>query len=233
MLSDEHIKELYAYCERKSIVYYDLQVEIVDHVANAIEEKMSNNPSISFKEALEEVHRSFGIFGLRDMVEEKTSTMRKQYGKMRRKLFWSYFTMPKIIFTVFLVVVAISIERLLPEAFLPYTVLVIGPTMVFYIFRFEFAKRKYRKKRLKKLMMTDPQFFEYSFFPFYFMIQMVIRANEKGFLYIIDKEAVHIYDYYFVMLIFIIYTISMLVRKEMLVHVNDIAKKQYPAVFAQ
>lgn len=233
MLSDEHIKELYAYCERKRIVYYDLQVEIVDHVANAIEEKMSNNPSISFKEALEEVHRSFGIFGLREMVEEKTNAMRKQYGKMSRKLFWSYFTMPKIIFTVFLVVVAISIERLLPETVLPYMVLVIGVIMVFYIFWFEFAKRKYRKQRLKKLMMTDTQFFEYSFFPFYFMMHMFIRANEKGFLYFIDKEVVHIYDYYFVMLIFIIYTISMLVRKEMLVHVNDSAKKQYPAVFAQ
>ena len=81
--------------------------------------------------------------------------------------------------------------------------------------------------------MTDPHSFEYSFFPFYFMIQMVFRANEKGFLYFVGEDVVHIYDYYFVMLIFIIYTITMLVRKEMLVHVNDIAKKQYPAVFVQ
>jgi hypothetical protein len=50
------------------VPYYDLQVELADHLANAIEEQMSSNRNLSFQKALENVHQSFGISGFAPLV---------------------------------------------------------------------------------------------------------------------------------------------------------------------
>ena len=41
MLTDEQIAALFAFCEKHLVRHYDLQVELVDHLANAIETKMA------------------------------------------------------------------------------------------------------------------------------------------------------------------------------------------------
>jgi hypothetical protein len=39
-LNQEQIEALFRFCEKKSVRYYDLQVELVDHLAERIEEEM-------------------------------------------------------------------------------------------------------------------------------------------------------------------------------------------------
>lgn len=163
MLTSEEIAELYKYCERKKVLYYDIQIEIVDHMATAIEEKMKLRPELKFKEALEEVHASFGSFGLREIVDSKTSAMSKQYGKMRRQLLRSYFTFPKIAFTFFLIVSCITIERLLPATMLPYTLLIMGGFILYAFIDQQVVTSKLRKQQKQKLLMTDPQYFDFGF----------------------------------------------------------------------
>lgn len=233
MLSDEQILELYAYCNRKSIGYYDLQVEIVDHMANAIKEKMLANPAMEFKQALEEVHISFGSFGLREIVAEKSKAMQRRYGKMRRQIFGSYFTLPRITFTLLLVVVGISFERVLPNFLLPYVLIMMGGVLIYLFIRQELMKRKFKKKQLHKLLMTDPQFFDYSFLPLILMFQFGSKFFRNGIFHITDADSIHIVEYYFAVFVFVLYIILTLVRKEMLMQVNEKARNSYPNVFAR
>ena len=97
MLSEEQIQSLFTFCEKHFVKYYDVQVELVDHLANAIEIEMQSDPKLSFEKALEKVHQSFGVSGFAPLVAEKQKQAEKQSGK----LFWNLFKLqlgwPKIL----------------------------------------------------------------------------------------------------------------------------------------
>ncbi len=232
MLTHEQIAELYKYCERKKVLYYDIQIEIVDHMASAIEEKLKNNPDLSFKQALDEVHFSFGSFGLQEIVEAKTSAMRKQYGKIRRQLLRSYFTFPKIAFTFLLIVVCITMEKVLPVSFLPYILGVMGCFILYSFIHHEILKSKLRKQQNQKLLMTDSQYFDFSFIYIMLSFQFGSEFVRMGVFGITDERVINIAQYYFSAFFFILYTIILLARKELIIRVAEKAKEKYPAVFA-
>ncbi len=231
MLTTDEIAELYKYCERKKVLYYDIQIEIVDHMATAIEEKRKANPDLPFKQALEEVHASFGSFGLKEIVDSKTASISKQYSKIRRQLLRSYFTVPKIALTFLLVVVCITMERVLPVSFLPYILIVMGGFILYSFIHHEILKRKLRKQQKQKLLMTDSQYFDFSFIYLILMFQFGSDFIKQGVFGITDEKVVNIAQYYFCVFFLILYTIMILARKELITRVAEKAKEKYPAVF--
>ncbi|SFN46353.1 hypothetical protein SAMN04487989_101598 [Bizionia echini] len=99
-LTDSHIENLYAFTRQHYVEYYDLQTELVDHMANDIEVIMDKNPTMSFEDALDKSFKKFGIFGFMDVVEQRQKAMSKIY----MKLLWNYakdwFRLPQIILTI-------------------------------------------------------------------------------------------------------------------------------------
>lgn len=231
MLTDEEIAELYKYCERKKVLYYDIQIEIVDHMATAIEEKRKANPDLPFKQALEEVHASFGSFGLKEIIDSKTASMSKQYRKIRRQLLRSYFTFPKIALTFLLAVACITMERVLPVSFLPYILIVMGGFILYSFIHHEMLKRKLRKQQKQKLLMTDSQYFDFGFIYLIFMFQFGSNFLRDGVFSITDEKLVNMAQYYFSVFFFILYTVMTLARRELITRVAEKAKEKYPAVF--
>ena len=77
--------------------WYDLQLELVDHLACRIEEEMEADRSLNFEAALAKVYKGFGLFGFAKVVQEKQD----QLQKAARRIWWSeikaFFTWPKII----------------------------------------------------------------------------------------------------------------------------------------
>jgi hypothetical protein len=100
MLSNAQTEELFTFCNKHFVPFYDLQVELVDHLANAIEQKMEADKNISFEKALAEVYAGFGALGFSSFVNSRSSLLEKQYSMSRRKLFWAYFTWPKAAVTI-------------------------------------------------------------------------------------------------------------------------------------
>lgn len=101
-LTTEQIKALYIFVERKNVKFYDLQIELADHLATEIEQKWANNPSLPFEEVLENIYGGFSLFGFQDMVQKAHRLMMGKY----QKIWWSYFKqfwkLPKIIFSLVL-----------------------------------------------------------------------------------------------------------------------------------
>ena len=62
-LTDQQIEALFAFTKKKYVHHYDVQVELVDHLATSIEEEMEKDTKISFEDALQRVYARFGIFG--------------------------------------------------------------------------------------------------------------------------------------------------------------------------
>ena len=44
-LSSNQIQQLYTFTQQHYVEYYDLQTELVDHLANSIEEQCTENPN--------------------------------------------------------------------------------------------------------------------------------------------------------------------------------------------
>jgi hypothetical protein len=62
-LTEAQIESLHMFCEFHGVKYYDVQVELVDHLASAIENRWENEPNIGFEQALNDVYSAFGVGG--------------------------------------------------------------------------------------------------------------------------------------------------------------------------
>ena len=99
-LTDTNITELYKFTRKHFVEHYDVQTELVDHLANDIEAIWEENPNLSFEKARDNSFKKFGVFGFMNVVEEK----KKQLGKRYRKVLWSYvkewFGFPKALLSI-------------------------------------------------------------------------------------------------------------------------------------
>ncbi len=102
-LNPEQIDRLYQFTRQHYVEWYDLQTELVDHLANAIEAQWQENPKLTFEEILQKEFKKFGIFGFMDVVEKRQASLNKKYNTIIWKHFKAFFTIPKIILTTTLV----------------------------------------------------------------------------------------------------------------------------------
>ena len=98
-LSSEQINQLYLFTRQHFVEYYDLQTELVDHLANAIEAQWKTNPNRNFDEALQIEFKKFGIFGFGEVVEKRQFALEKKYRKIVWSHFKNFFRLPQIIGT--------------------------------------------------------------------------------------------------------------------------------------
>jgi hypothetical protein len=100
-ITTEQIDRLYQFTRQHYVEWYDLQTELVDHLANSIEMQWQQNPKISFEDALQIEFKKFGIFGFMDVVEKRQATLNKKYNKIVWERFKEFFTVPKILISLF------------------------------------------------------------------------------------------------------------------------------------
>lgn len=98
-LTTQQIGQLYTFTRQHYVEWYDLQSELVDHLANAIETQWKENPELTFDEVLNKEFGKFGVFGFMGVVEEKQKFLGKKYRKLIWKYYADFFRLPKIIVT--------------------------------------------------------------------------------------------------------------------------------------
>jgi len=134
-LTPEQIDNLFELCEFHNVYYYDVQLELVDHLASAIEQKWETDPELSFEEAVFRVCEQFGvdaffhssyesllppISGKKNnrksefeaIVEAKEKELRRKYDRLQWKYFGEFFKLPKIILTIAITFALFFILRL-------------------------------------------------------------------------------------------------------------------------
>jgi hypothetical protein len=99
-LSDQQIESLYDFCRKHYVPYYDLQIELVDHLAAGIEERWKQDDSLSFDDALHAKFKLFGIHGFSHIKKEKKRALQRKYRHIQWKLVGEYYTVPKIFMTI-------------------------------------------------------------------------------------------------------------------------------------
>ncbi|GAB3176968.1 hypothetical protein [Telluribacter humicola] len=85
-LTDAQIDTLFNFVKKKNVDYYDLQLELVDHLASEVEQQMATEPTVSFEAALQKVYARFGIFGFTVVMEQKKEALARR----DRRVWWKH-----------------------------------------------------------------------------------------------------------------------------------------------
>ena len=177
-LSSEQIDKLYIFTRQHYVEWYDLQTELVDHLANSIEEQLQENPKLSFETALNIEFKKFGIFGFMDVVDQRRIALKKKYNNLIWKHFKEFFTIPKIIVTLFMVFILdyfIQSYGMVLPLFL---------TLIAFLFigiSYMFIKNKIQFKKTGKKWLFKDIIFGYSSFSsiFYIQLQFMSKIDES------------------------------------------------------
>ena len=78
-LNNQQLDAIKAFIAKRGFTQADLQLELLDHVASRVEEKLGENPALDFTVALNETHREFGVFGFSGMEDGLRKSLAQQY----------------------------------------------------------------------------------------------------------------------------------------------------------
>ena len=104
-LNKEQITYIENYIKSFDIKYYEVYMEILDHMILSVEAILKENKEISFEDAVVKAkNEGFGKKGFKGMMDEKLKLAQKQATKQNHKMIKEYFTFPKIVltFTIFI-----------------------------------------------------------------------------------------------------------------------------------
>ncbi len=146
-LTKEQIENLYKFTRQHYVYHYDVKSELVDHLANDIEEIWNENPKISFQNARDKSFKKFGVFGFMDVVEAKQKQMNKRYRKIMWRFFKEWLRLPKIIITTLLF---FSYLFILKSSTLTYGVIVVTILYALYDVFYLAKTRKRNKNKIEK-----------------------------------------------------------------------------------
>ncbi|MDT0553638.1 hypothetical protein [Urechidicola vernalis] len=155
-ITKSHIKELYQFTSAHFVEHYDVQTELVDHLANDIEAIWENQPSLSFEQARDQSFKKFGVFGFMGVVEEKQKQISKKYWRLVWSVFKGFFKLPQIIVTA---TICIGIYTLLQLVNQEWVFAVIGfggaSLMIFRAFQIKKHMKVGFEKTKKKWMLEE------------------------------------------------------------------------------
>lgn len=218
-LTEAQIEELYAFTRKKYVEYYDVQTELVDHLATSIEEKMSTS-NINFETALQQVYAQFGIFGFSDLVGQKEMEVALKGRTLFRKSFIEYFKLPKILLLLMIFLVSFKAFQVVSLAFVLYSFYaLIGIFNVILITKIILIKRSIK---LPLLQFKNIYILSSSVGSYLLILQVFFNLSFSDLAY----------KYPFIFpLIFSLITISYLAEIDVLDKLFNQQEKLYPEAF--
>ena len=164
-ITQNQIDELYQFTRKHFVYHYDVQTELVDHLANDIEAIWIENPQLSFEQARDQSFKKFGIFCFMDVIESKQKQMNKRYSKIYWRFFKEWFTIPKIVLTLSLFAAFIFILKNTIGIYIA-----LGICFIYIIYDIFFLARA-RKRNQKKIENQEKVF----------LLEAMIRDSRSNF----------------------------------------------------
>lgn len=122
-LTSDETDQLFQFCRKHYVYHYDVQIELVDHLASAIENQWEDDSEQSFEKALHNSFRKFGITGFSKVKTEKEKALRRKYNRLLWKYLLEFYRLPKIIMTFAFTIVLYALIKVVDDTLwilLPY-----------------------------------------------------------------------------------------------------------------
>jgi hypothetical protein len=183
-ITAEQIQFLYQFTRQHYVEHYDLQTELVDHLANAIETQWEESPKLSFEQALQFEFKKFGVFGFMDVIGKRKAALNEKYNRLVLLHLKAFFTLPKIIGTVSTIGILFYLLKYFQEGFE-----MIQGLFLFLMFVFFFGlgwlarKNKKRNRQTEKKWLLKEIIFGYSSLTglINIPIQFILHINGKHY----------------------------------------------------
>jgi hypothetical protein len=156
MLTKEQIDYLFDFCKAQGVKYYDVQVELVDHLANAIEKELAQHSDWSFQKALDVVFASFGYVNFKPLVREKQKAIQAYCWRLWGAFFKEQLRRPAMwaVFGLFLLGYRILSMRYQDLSF--NICITSGILIVFVLFAGNYRLKGLEKRKGKSFLVTNP-----------------------------------------------------------------------------
>ena len=109
-LTNEQIHYVSNYIESKDIKWYELQVELTDHMVSSMEELWEQNPDLSFEQVQENTFKKFTKPELKAIEKQRRQILLEEYHVVQRKMVANYLKFPKIIGSILLVIISFKLS---------------------------------------------------------------------------------------------------------------------------
>ncbi len=182
-LSKAQTDSLFDFVKKHYVEWYDLQLELVDHLATDIENIMDKNPNINFEQARDIAFKKFGITGFYDVIKAKTWATQKHIFRTLVKEMISVVLSLKIIFFVGLWLLLYKLFIYFPKIneyifFTVYSILLFFSMII--AIRYRNKKIKELKQKNKILLYESVLFNEINLI-FIFITQPLILWTRKTY----------------------------------------------------
>lgn len=163
-LNTDQITYIENYIQRDDIKYYEIYMEILDHMILSVEAILEKDTTIYFEKAVEKAKiEGFGYEGYNGIMDDKVKLALKKIRKENFRMIQDYFTFPKIVFTclvaIFYFMFLSSFEN--PSKANLVAILIVGTTGICQML----YARKYRKFNeqyvLKTLVLNSTYFISF------------------------------------------------------------------------
>lgn len=228
MLTNEQIQELHAFCYRHYVRYYDVQVELVDHLANAIEAQQEANPTLSFEDALRNVYKGFGVMGFGPLVSAKQKAVGKQARKQLWRFFRQQFRWPAILLALMVFASFYSLMQLPSETYFIATAITLLVVLTAITMIAVHRLRRMEKASGKEfLLMQCRNQLNIAFIPLNLInVANLIRPEHERVLHTMS-----IGGQLMVSAMFTFFVVMSVATWEAFKHVEGVLRKGYPEVF--
>jgi hypothetical protein len=158
-LTTEQIDYVFDYVASHDIKWYELQVELTDHMVISMEEFWEKDPELTFHQVKYYAEDKFGRNGFKVIEEERTQILRKEFKRAQLKMITEYFKFPKIILGILLAFLAFKASFYFDEpvnfvAKLFGLLVILGIPALFSFF----TNRKFKGKRFLELNISHSTF---------------------------------------------------------------------------
>jgi hypothetical protein len=120
-LSAEEINYVFNYIKNIDVKYYELQVELTDHLVLVMEEIWTEDPKLTFHQVKQYAEDKFlGNSSFKSIEEQRKSILQKEHKKVQWKMITEYIKIPKIFGSILLVYLAytFSVYFVSPQKYL-------------------------------------------------------------------------------------------------------------------
>lgn len=220
-LTSSQIQQLYKFTRLHYVEYYDVQTELVDHLANDIEQIWKEQPNLSFENARDISFKKFGVFGFMEVVEARASALSKKYWKLVWEIFKQFFNIPHIVILITIFLILFFGFKVFSTKILFFTIVITGVLVQFSGLYFLQKEKNKRFKKTNKKWLLEEYIFNLgggvAFFNLFFQISIFSPENVSNSFMVIAAFILTS----FILLIYI--TTFILPSK-----IEEILIKQYP-----
>ncbi len=227
-LTPDQIQHLFIFTTKHCVRHYDLQVELVDHLADAVAAKMNETETpISFDDALQKVYAGFGVMGFSPIITSRQQAVLKYSNREKWRLFKQYFTWPKAALTMLLVTVFATLPQTMTIFWLK--VVLVTCSASFLAWEITAIVKVYKAYRLQtqKLLLTENSYWA----PGFGVLVIDIFSMFHGWDWFDTGAAFSLNTFYTYSGICILFFICSLALVGFTKKLHLLARQQYPAAF--